>query len=52
MLEGHPVPLSTRLVKRAELAAALPPDTAMVTPAERTGQMWARFNGIRWRYEL
>lgn len=50
MLEGAPVPLRTRLVKRAELAGALPSDTATVTPAERTAQMWERFRGIRQRY--
>ena len=33
MLDGQPVPLNTRLVKRSELADALPPDTAMVTAA-------------------
>ena len=52
MLDGEPVALSARLVKRAELSDALPPDTATVTEAERVAQMWARFNGIRQRYEL
>lgn len=50
MLGGAPVPLSTRLVKRAQLADVLPPDTATVTAAQRTEQMWERFNGIRQRY--
>lgn len=50
MLDGHPVPLRTQLVKRADLADALPSDCPVVTPAERTAQMWARFNGIRRRY--
>lgn len=50
MLAGEPVPLRTRVVKRAELSDALPPDTATVTPDERTAQMWARFSGIRRRY--
>lgn len=50
MLAGEPAALRTQLVKRADLADALPPDTATVTPAERIGQMWARFNGIRQRY--
>ncbi len=50
MLEGQPAVLRTRVVKRDGLADALPPDTATVTPAERTAQMWARFNGIRHRY--
>lgn len=52
MLEGSPVPLRTRLVKRASLADALPPNTATVTPQQRVEQMWARFNGIRRRYGL
>jgi hypothetical protein len=42
----------TQLVKRSELAAALPPDTATVTPEERTAQMRARFDGIQLRYTL
>ncbi|OBK78980.1 DUF1214 domain-containing protein [Mycobacterium sp. 1164985.4] len=50
MLVGEPAALRTQLVKRGDLADALPPDTATVTPAERIGQMWARFNGIRQRY--
>jgi len=49
-LEGEPVALSTRVVKQDDLAAALPPDTATVTAAERTTAMWLRFNGIRQRY--
>lgn len=50
MLDGEPAVLRTRVVKRADLPEALPHDTATVTPAERTAQMWARFNGIRQRY--
>ena len=52
MLEGQPVPLNTNLVKYSDLAQALPPDSAMVTAAERTAAMWLRFNGVRQRYEL
>lgn len=52
MLEGHPVALSTNLVKRTDLAEALPADTSTVTAAERVAQMWERFNGIRQRYDL
>jgi hypothetical protein len=44
--------LSTRVVKAAELDAALPADTARVTPAERTAQMHERFDAIRRRYSL
>lgn len=52
MLEGAPVPLATRLVKRAELERELPSDSRKVTPDERSAQLWARFNGIRQRYRL
>lgn len=52
MLAGHPVPLETRLVKHADLAAALPVETARVTAAERRALMWERFNGIRNRFPL
>ena len=52
MLAGQPATLTTRLVKHAELAAALPPETAQVTSAERTALMWERFDGIRNRFPL
>lgn len=52
MLEGEPAALNTRVVKHDELLAVLPADTAMVSPAERTAAMWARFHGIRRRYVL
>jgi hypothetical protein len=52
MLEGEPATLHTRLVKRGDLADALPAETATVTHEERVEQMWARFHGIRQRYGL
>ncbi|HEX7852751.1 MAG TPA: hypothetical protein VF503_03560 [Sphingobium sp.] len=52
MLEGAPAPIATRLVHRADLAAALPADSARVTPQERLAQMQARITGIRQRYGL
>lgn len=52
MLEGEPAVLNTRVVKHDELPRALPPDTAMVSAAERSAAMWARFHGIRRRYVL
>ncbi|WP_422748480.1 hypothetical protein ACN27E_09400 [Mycobacterium sp. WMMD1722] len=52
MLDGHPVPLSTTVVRRSELASALPPDTTTVTPEQRTAQLWDRFTGIRRRHRL
>lgn len=51
MLEGRPAVLDTKLVQRAELPDVLPVDTVTVTEAERTAQLWARFRGIRLRYE-
>jgi hypothetical protein len=39
-------------VKRSQLAAALPADTARVTQQERIRQMRERFDGIRRRYSL
>ena len=42
----------TRLLKRADLAAALPADSVRVTPHERVAQMHARFDSIRRRYGL
>lgn len=44
--------LRTHVVKRAQLAASLPPDTVQVTHEERTQQMRERFAGILRRYCL
>jgi hypothetical protein len=44
--------IRTRVIRRDQLASALPPDTAKVTPEERVHQMWERFNGIRQRFLL
>ncbi|MDT5015761.1 MAG: hypothetical protein QOD39_1921 [Mycobacterium sp.] len=52
MLEGEPVSLRATVVRQADVAGALPPDSATVTAAERTTEMWLRFNGVRRRYEL
>ncbi|TAL02856.1 MAG: DUF1214 domain-containing protein [Rhodospirillaceae bacterium] len=52
LLGDSPPVFRTQLVKRAQLAAALPPDTAKVTREERIGQMRARFDGIQLRYSL
>ena len=43
---------ATRLVKRVDLAAALPEDTARSTPRERVAQMHTRFDSIRRRYGI
>jgi hypothetical protein len=52
LLSHAPTQFSTRLVKRAELAAALPADSAKVTVEERAAQLHARFDGIRQRYAM
>jgi hypothetical protein len=51
--DSKPVPdFRNKLVKRAELAKALPADTAKCTPEERLQQMRERFHGILQRYVL
>ncbi|KUI28082.1 DUF1214 domain-containing protein [Mycobacterium sp. GA-2829] len=52
MLTGAPAALRTHIVARADLAEALPPHTATVTPQQRTEAMWARFNGVRSRHRM
>ena len=53
MLDGEPAELQTRVSSNVPTwPTALPPDTATVTAAERVAQMWARFNGIRRRFQL
>lgn len=42
----------TRVLKHSDLAAALPADSARVTPAERLAQLHVRFDAIRRRYGL
>jgi hypothetical protein len=44
--------LRTHLVKRADLAAALPADSTKVSPERRAGQLHERFDAIRQRYRL
>jgi hypothetical protein len=44
--------IRTRLVKRSELAAAMPADAARVTPEERTKLMLERYHAIQKRYML
>jgi hypothetical protein len=44
--------ISTKLVKRSQIGANLPPDSAKVTPEERVQQMIERFKGIRKRFGL
>jgi hypothetical protein len=50
LLSDAATTFSTRLVQRAALAGALPPDSARVTPQQRIAQLHERFDGIRRRY--
>jgi hypothetical protein len=52
LLSDNQTAFRTRLVKSSQLAAALPPDSARATPADRLRQMQERFDGIRQRYVL
>lgn len=52
LLSQNPATFRTRLVKRAELLAALPADTAMVTPEERRAEMLRRYRGVKARFHL
>ncbi|WP_428310589.1 DUF1214 domain-containing protein [Hydrocarboniphaga sp.] len=52
LLSNAATQFGTRLVKRSELSAALPADSAKVTPAQRIGQLHARFDAIRQRYAM
>ena len=49
---SNPANFSTQLVKRADLQAAMPSDSARTSPEERVAQLRARFNSIRRRYNL
>jgi hypothetical protein len=49
---NNPANFSTRLVKRADLQAVMPGDSARTSPQERVAQLHARFNSIRRRYNL
>lgn len=42
----------TRLVKRADLLAELPPGTALITPEERVRQLQDRYRSIKLRFGL
>lgn len=44
--------IRTKLVKRSELASAMPADAAKVTPEERSKQMMERFHAVQKRFML
>jgi hypothetical protein len=52
LLSEHQTAFRTQLVKRSQLAAALPVDSIKITREERIHQMRERFDGIRRRYGL
>lgn len=52
LLSQNPAALRTRLVKRAELQEALPPDTATVTGDERVRQLHDRYHSVKLRYGI
>lgn len=52
LLSQNPAALRTRLVKRAELQEALPPDTATTTGDERVRQLHDRYHSVKLRYGI
>jgi hypothetical protein len=52
LLSDKETPITTRLVKRAELAEAMHPKSARCTREERAEQLRQRFHAIRRRYGL
>jgi hypothetical protein len=52
LMSQNPATFRTRLVKRAEVMAHLPPDTAMVSRAERIAQLHDRYHSIKLRYGI
>jgi hypothetical protein len=44
--------IDTKVVKRSDVAAHLPPSSVRTTPPERVEQLHARFNGVRRRFGL
>jgi hypothetical protein len=52
LMSQNPATFRTKLVKRADLAAHLPPDTAMVTPEERVQQLRDRYHSIKLRFGI
>jgi hypothetical protein len=52
LMSQNPAAFRTRLVKRAGLIAALPDDTAMVTPQQRAAELQARYHSIKRRFGM
>lgn len=52
LMSQNPATFRTRLVKRADLMAHLPPGTAMVTREERAAQLIDRYRSIKLRFGI
>lgn len=52
LLTQNPAAFRTRLVRRAELMAHLPADTAMVTPQQRASMLLERYRAVKLRYGI
>lgn len=52
LLSQTPAAIRTRLVKRADLFAALPADTPRVTPEEREAERLRRYRSVKRRYGI
>lgn len=52
LMSQNPAGFRTRLIKRSELADALPADTAMITPGERRQAMLDRYRSVKLRYGI
>jgi hypothetical protein len=52
LMSQDPATFRTRLVNRADLLAALPRDTAMVTAEERIRQLHDRYRSIKLRFAI
>jgi len=52
LMSQNPATFRTRLVKRSDLAAELPADTAMVSKEERVQQLQDRYHSIKLRFGI
>jgi hypothetical protein len=52
LMSQNPASFRTRLVKRADLSAELPPDTKMLTPQQRIRQLQDRYHSIKLRFGI
>jgi uncharacterized protein (DUF779 family) len=52
LMSQNPASFRTRLVKRSDLLAALPKDTALVTQDERVAQLLERYHAVKLRFGI